>query len=147
MIDDKDREIIRHLQADGRLPYSQLGQLVGLSDGAVRQRVHRLTEQGIIDIVAVTDPARIGFSYQALLGLKVSRDVRAVAEEIGRLDEAVYVVLAAGRYDLLVEVVCRDDGTFLELVNGSIRATPGVDAVEVFSYLAITKQIYDWGVG
>lgn len=145
-MDEVDRRIVTHLQRDGRLSYARLGQLVGLSDGAVRQRVTRLDAGGLIDIVAVTDPARLGFGYQALLGLKVSGDARTVAVELGQLDEAVYVVLTAGRYDLLVEVVCRGTTSFMELVNGSIRSTAGVDSVEAFTYLDITKQVYDWGV-
>lgn len=146
MIDELDRDIIRHLQGDGRMSYSQLGQLIGLSDGATRQRVNRLTAQGVIDIVAVTDPVKLGLGYQAMLGLNVNGDLRKVAADIGGHDDAVYVVMATGRYDLLAEVVCRDTDAFVDLVN-DFRTTDNVTGVEVMNYLGITKQTYDWGVG
>ena len=146
MIDDIDREIIKHLQTDGRMPFSQLGQLIGLSDGATRQRVNRLTARGVIDIVAVTDPAVIGLGYQAMLGVAVTGDLRKLASEVGQFDDAVYVVLTAGRYDLLVEVVCADVDAFVDLVD-RIRLIDGVATVEAITYLGITKQTYDWGVG
>ena len=146
MIDELDREIIKHLQADGRMPYSELGRLVGLSDAATRQRVNRLTARGVIDIVAVTDPTKIGLGYQAMLGLTITHDVRKLASELGQLPDAVYVVMTAGRYDLIVELVCADLDTFVDRVS-DIRSIEGVATVETLSYLGITKQTYDWGVG
>ncbi len=146
MIDEKDREIIKYLQTDGRMAYSALGRLIGLSDAATRQRVNRLTARGVIDIVAVTDPVKIGLGYQALLGITVTDDARKLATEIGAMDDAVYIVLTAGRYDLIVELVCTDGDTFVTHVN-TIRTMDGVMSVETLPYLGITKQTYDWGVG
>lgn len=146
MIDEKDREIIKYLQTDGRMAYSTLGRLIGLSDAATRQRVNRLTARGVIDIVAVTDPVKIGLGYQALLGITVTDDARKLAAEIGAMDDAVYVVMTAGRYDLIVELVCADGDTFVTHVN-TIRTMDGVMSVETLPYLGITKQTYDWGVG
>ena len=146
MIDDVDREIIKFLQTDGRMAYSALGRLIGLSDAATRQRVRRLTADGVIDIVAVTDPVKIGLGYQALLGITVTDDTRELAAEIGAMDDAVYIVLTAGRYDLIVELVCTDGDTFVSHVN-TIRTMDGVMSVETLPYLGITKQTYDWGVG
>ncbi len=146
MIDDIDRQIIHHLQTDGRMPYSQLGQLVGLSDAAARQRVNRLTGRGVIDIVAVTDPSMLGLEHQALLGITITGDSRKVAVEIGALDDAVYVVMTAGRYDLVVELVCADAETLIDVVN-RIRTSDGVATVETIPYLRITKQTYNWGAG
>jgi Lrp/AsnC family transcriptional regulator for asnA, asnC and gidA len=145
-IDDTDRELIRILQSDGRTSYSQLGRVVGLSDAACRQRVMRLLDGGVIDIVAVTDPVKLGLGYQAMLGITVDGDTRQVASGVGALDDAVYVVLATGRFDLLAEVVCCDGDAFVEVSN-LVRAMDGVSGVEVMSYLGITKQTYDWGVG
>lgn len=145
-IDDTDRELIRTLQADGRTSYSQLGRVVGLSDAACRQRVMRLLDDGVIDIVAVTDPVKLGLGYQAMLGITVNGDTRKVAMDIGMLGDAVYVVLATGRFDLLVEVVSRDGEAFVDISN-TIRTMESVQSVEVMSYLGITKQTYDWGVG
>lgn len=146
MIDDIDREIIRHLQTDGRMAYSQLGQLIGLSDAATRQRVNRLTATGVIDIVAVTDPVKIGLGYQALLGITITADARKMAAELGAIGDAVYVVMTAGRYDLIVELVCKDSDTFVDHLN-EIRTVDGIESVETIPYLGITKQTYDWGVG
>lgn len=145
-IDEIDRELIRALQADGRTPYSKLGRLVGLSDAAARQRVNRLTAEGVIDIVAVTDPVKLGLGFQALVGLTVSDDVRKIAVEVGSFDDSVYVVMTAGHYDLIVELVSRDAEAFVKLTN-QIRTIPGVESVDLMPYLGITKQTYDWGVG
>ncbi len=145
-LDDIDRELIRQLQSDGRTSYSALGRDVGLSDAAARQRVNRLTADGVIDIVAVTDPAKLDLGFQALLAITVSTDVRKIAQEVGAHRASVYVVLTAGRYDLIAEVVSRDSASFVELTN-AIRALPGVETVETLTYLGISKQTYDWGVG
>ncbi len=145
-IDEIDRSLIKHLQADGRTSFSQLGRLVGLSDASTRQRVNRLIADGVIDVVAVTDPVKLGLGYQALLGITVSTDVRKIANDVGAFHDAVYVVMTAGRYDLIVEVVCRDGDAFVDLSN-EFRSMPGIEAVELLPYLEITKQTYDWGVG
>lgn len=145
-IDEVDRKLIRHLQADGRTSFSQLGRLVSLSDAAVRQRVHRLTAEGVIDIVAVTDPVKLGLRFQALLGITVTTDARKVAVDLGAYDDAVYVVMTAGRFDLIAEIVSRDGDAFVDVLN-EFRMHPGIGAVEVIPYLGITKQTYDWGVG
>lgn len=146
MIDDIDRELIRVLQADGRTSYSQLSRVVGLSDAACRQRVKRLLDIGVIDIVAVSDPIKIGLGHGSLLGINIIGDVRKIANEVGMLDDAVYVVMTTGRFDLMVEVVSRDDESFIDVTN-IIRMIDGVTRVESMPYLAITKQTYDWGVG
>ncbi len=145
-IDDIDRELIRHLQADGRTSFSGLGKLVGLSDAAARQRVNRLTDDGVINIVAVTDPVKLGLSTQAMVGFNVTSDVRKVAAQVAAFADSVYVVMTAGRFDLITEVVCRDQETFVDLTNG-FRSMKGVRSVELLPYLGIVKQTYDWGVG
>ncbi len=145
-IDDTDREIIRQLQADGRMSYSRLGEIIELSGAAIRQRVNRLIDQGVIDIVAVTDPQRIGLGYQAMLGIVVSGDARKVAAELEQMTDTVYVVLTAGRYDVIVELVCKDTDTFVDCLT-HIKQIPGLQSMDTMSYLDITKQTYDWGVG
>lgn len=146
IVDDIDRKLIRHLQADGRASYTSLAGQVGLSDAAVRQRVNHLTDTGVIDIVAVTDPVKLGLAFQALLGLTISGDARAIAKAVGDHDDAVYVVMTTGRYDLIAEMVSADGDGFVE-VTSAVRAIEGVETVEVMTYLGITKQTYDWGVG
>lgn len=145
-LDHTDKAIIRALQLDGRTPYSKLGPAVGLSQAAVRQRVQRLIETGVMQVVAVTDPATLGFAVQAMVAVSVSGDVRAVAAVVEELEEVEYVVITAGRFDLLVEVVCTDTHHLLDVVNDRIRAIPSVSATEVFTYMSLVKQTYSWGV-
>jgi len=145
-LDDTDKAIIRALQLDGRTPYSKLGPAVGLSQAAVRQRVQRLIEGGVIQVVAVTDPAMLGFAVQAMVAVCATGDVRTVATSVEKLDEVEYVVITAGRFDLLVEVVCMDQLHLLDVVNDRIRAIKGVTSTEVFTYMSLVKQTYSWGV-
>lgn len=145
MLDDANRAIIEELQLDGRRPYGAIAQAVGLSEAAVRQRVQKLRETGIIQIVAVTDPKQIGFNRQALVGIRVDGDVRQVAEQLAAVPEVDYVVVCAGRFDILIELVCEDDAHLLEVINATIRSMPGVRDAESFVYLELTKQTYTWG--
>lgn len=144
-LDATSKAIIEQLQRDGRRSYAEIGKAVGLSEAAVRQRVQKLTETGVMQIVAVTDPMRLGFSRQAMLGIRVSGDTRAVAERLTEMPEVDYVVLSAGSFDILAEVVCEDDDALIELLNHKIRALDGVSTTETFVYLQLKKQKYDWG--
>jgi Lrp/AsnC family transcriptional regulator for asnA, asnC and gidA len=145
VLDDVSKAIIEQLQIDGRKSYSDIGRAVELSEAAVRQRVQRLTESGVMQIVAVTDPMQLGFYRQAMIGVKTIGDSRAIADAIAAVDAVEYVVLTAGSFDMLAEVVCEDDNSLLELLNGSIRSIPGVVETEIFTYLQLKKQQYNWG--
>jgi len=145
VLDEIDRRIIEQLQRDGRKPYTQMAPAVGLSEAAVRQRVQRLIDAGVMQIVAVTDPGVLGFSRQAMIGLKVEGDTRQVAEAVAELDEVEYVVLTAGAFDMLIEVVAQDDEQLLDLLNEKIRKVEGVQTTETYIYLRIHKQTYQWG--
>ena len=147
VLDDIDKAIIRELQLDGRTPYAKLGPAVGLSQAAVRQRVQRLIENGVMQVVAVTDPLMLGFTLEAMIGVEVDGDLRAVASKVAQVDNVDYVVVTTGRFDLVVEVVCRDHEELLHLINDVIRAIPGVRATETFTYLHLEKQTYSWGTG
>jgi Lrp/AsnC family transcriptional regulator for asnA, asnC and gidA len=144
-LDETSKRIIEQLQSDGRRPYAAIGKAVGLSEAAVRQRVQRLLDAGVMQIVAVTDPVQVGFSRQAMVGLRVDGNLTAVAEQVAQLREVDYVVVTAGSFDLLVEVVCEDDDHLLELVSRKLRGLPGVRSTETFVYLKLRKQRYDWG--
>jgi Lrp/AsnC family transcriptional regulator, regulator for asnA, asnC and gidA len=144
-LDDVDKAIIRALQSDGRIPYSKLGPTVGLSQAAVRQRVQRLTDRGVMQIVAVTDPSMLGLGLQAMVGVQVQGDVRAAADAVAAVPQVEYVVITAGRYDVLVEIVAADPSALLDLVEG-IRSAPGVVSTEILTYLKLVKQTYAWGV-
>ena len=139
-IDEIDQAIIRELQLDGRMPYAKLGPAVGLSQAAVRQRVQRLIEHGVMQVVAVTDPLMLGFGLEAMVGVEVEGDIRAVAAKLAKIDEVSYVVVTSGRFDLLVEVVCRDNEQLLAVVNDVMRSLPGVRTTETFTYLHLEKQ-------
>ena len=143
-LDDVSRGIIEQLQEDGRRPYARIASAVGLSEAAVRQRVQRLIEAGVMQIVAVTDPLQVGFSRQAMVAVRVGGDARAVADTIADLPEVDYVVITAGSVDLLVEVVCEGDEQLLDVVT-RIRAVDGVDSTETHLYLGLRKQTYAWG--
>jgi Lrp/AsnC family transcriptional regulator for asnA, asnC and gidA len=145
VIDDVDKAIIEQLQEDGRLPYTKLGTAVGLSEAAVRQRVQRLVESGVVQIVAVTDPLTLGFRREAMIGLKIEGDLRGVADIIAAIPEVSYVVVVSGSFDLLMEVVCEDDEHLLALLNDKVRSIPGVRSTETFTYLRLYKQTYAWG--
>lgn len=145
VIDDIAKSIIEQLQFDGRRSYAEIGKAVGLSEAAVRQRVQKLTETGVLQIVAVTDPMQLGFYRQAMIGIRCTGDTRAIAESIAALSETDYVVHTAGSFDILVEVICENDDEFIELLNSKIRSLPGVTSTETFVYLKLHKQFYNWG--
>jgi Lrp/AsnC family transcriptional regulator, regulator for asnA, asnC and gidA len=143
-LDDISKRIIEQLQADGRQSYAAIGKAVGLSEAAVRQRVQRLHETGVMQIVAVTDPLRLGFRRQAMIGIRCDGDLQKVADDLAALEEIDYVVLTAGSFDLLLEVVCEDDDHLLEIL-GRVRGVPSVTSTETFVYLKLRKQTYTWG--
>ena len=140
------KAIIEQLQRDGRQSYASIGKEVGLSEAAVRQRVQKLVDAGIMQIVAVTDPMQLGFARQAMVGINVTGVLEPVADALAALDEVDYVVVTAGRYDLLAEIVCESDDHLLDLISTQIRSIPGVMATETFMYLGLRKQSYSWGV-
>jgi Lrp/AsnC family transcriptional regulator for asnA, asnC and gidA len=144
VLDDTDKQIIRALQEDGRMAYSKLGPLVGLSPPAARQRVLQLVEHGVMQVVAVTDPTTLGFEMQAMLGVKAVGDLDVVADAVAAIEVVDYVVITTGRFDLLLEIVCETNANLLATVN-RIRSVEGVTDVEVFSYISLVKQTYDWG--
>jgi Lrp/AsnC family transcriptional regulator for asnA, asnC and gidA len=145
ILDDLSKRIIELLQRDGRMSYAAMAKVVGLSEAAVRQRVQRLLDHGVMQIVAVTDPLTLGFARQVMVGLKIEGDMRPVAKALSEIPEVDYVVICAGAYDLLAELVCTDDDHLLTLLNDQIRAIPGVASTETFVYLKLAKQTYAWG--
>jgi len=145
ILEDVNKRLIELLQRDGRMSYASMAKIVGLSEAAVRQRVQRLLEQGVMQIVAVTDPLTLGFARQVMVGITVEGDTRPVAKALAEIAAVDYVVLCAGRYDILAELVCTDDDHLLTLLNDQIRAIAGVTGTETFLYLKLAKQTYAWG--
>ncbi len=144
-LDDIDRQIISHLQEDGRRAYGAIASEVGLSEAGVRRRVQRLRDMGVMQIVAITDPLQLGYGREALIGIRVHGDVRLVADRVAAIDEANYVVMTAGSFDIIAEVIAVDDAALVHLLNDAIRSIPGVTEVETFLYLKLSKQTYTWG--
>ena len=144
-LDGVSKAIIEQLQTDGRRSYAEIGKAVGLSEAAVRQRVQKLTESGVMQVVAVTDPMQLGFYRQAMIGIRVTGDTITVADQLAALTAVDYVVLTAGSFDILAEVVCENDDDLIELLNRQIRAIDGVLSTETFVYLKLNKQLYNWG--
>lgn len=145
LLDDTSKAIIEQLQQDGRRPYATIGKAVGLSEAAVRQRVQRMIEAGIMQIVAVTDPMQVGLFRQAMIGIQVEGTLEPVADALAEMDEVAYVLITAGSFDLLAEAICEDDDHLLELISSRVRGIPGVRATESFVYLRLRKQTYAWG--
>jgi Lrp/AsnC family transcriptional regulator for asnA, asnC and gidA len=145
LLDDVSKAIVEQLQEDGRRSYAAIADVVGLSEAAVRQRVQRLLREGVMQIVAVTNPLQVGFTRQAMIGIRVEGDIDVVADKLEQMREVDYVVVTAGSFDLLVEVVCEDDDRLLDLLNKQIRSIPNVRSTESFVYLKLRKQTYTWG--
>lgn len=144
-LDELSKRIIEELQRDGRRSYAAISEAVELSEAAVRQRVRRMIDQGVMQIVAVTDPLTLGFHRQAMIGITADGDLEEIAERLTAVPEAEYVVMCAGSFDILVEVLCEDDEQLIAIINRDIRSIPGVRGTEVFVYLRLAKQTYAWG--
>ena len=144
-LDSVSKAIIEHLQANGRRSYATIAKSVGLSEAAVRARVQRLLDSEVMQIVAVTDPLQIGFTRQAMVGIRAEGDLRLVADRLTEMSEVDYVVTTAGSFDLIIEVVCENDDELLDLLSTRIRTLPGVVSTETFVYLKLNKQHYNWG--
>ncbi|MFE7108228.1 Lrp/AsnC family transcriptional regulator [Streptomyces sp. NPDC057575] len=147
-LDDTDRRIIAILQAEGRRPYSQIAEDLGIPASSVRYRVQRLEENGILQVVGIANPLTIGFDRFAMIGLKVRPGTaREVCRQLGDLPETSYVIMTTGQYDIMAEVICRDTQHFTDLVNERLHQIDGVTATESFFVLEVHKLAYGWGVG
>jgi len=142
-LDATDRAIVERLQVDGRTPFTQIAQEVGLTEGAIRKRVQRLTESGYMQIVAVTDPLSAGHRV-ALIGLRINADADRAAAAIGAMAEVEYLVATAGRFDLMFEVTVDDEAHLLRLLS-RLRGRKDVLEVEAFPCLKLYKQTFTWG--
>jgi Lrp/AsnC family transcriptional regulator for asnA, asnC and gidA len=140
VLDDVDRELALALQEDGRASYAKLADLVGMSQAGVRTRVQRLLASGAVHVAAIADPFAFGFNITALLGVTSRGDLNRLATKLGDLEAVHFVVLTAGRYDCVAEVVCVDNDDLFTLVNDQVRAIEGVLEVDVITYLRLHKQ-------
>ena len=141
-----DKRIIEHLQADGRRSFTSIAADLGISEAAVRARVGRLTRKGVLQIVGVTDPLKLGFHQMAMVAVRCeSERLIEIADEIAAFPEVSYVVITAGTYDLLVETVCEDAEDLLRFLTERMRRVEGVRDTETFVYLRMVKQAFQWG--
>ncbi len=146
VLDDLDKAIIKCLQLDGRRPYAQIGRQLKVPEATVRQRAERLIGRGVVQIVGVTDPLAMGFQQPALIGLKVDPGkLEQIAESIAKLDEVIYLIVTAGRYDMVCEVVCEDNEHLLRVLTESFARIKGIKSTETLVELRIVKESYQWG--
>jgi Lrp/AsnC family transcriptional regulator for asnA, asnC and gidA len=145
-VSELDKRIIEHLQQDGRRAFTRIAADLGVSEAAVRARTNRLIQRGILQIVGVTDPLKLGFHQQAMIGVRCQADrLLEVAEAVAAFPEVSYLVVTAGSYDILVEVVCEDNDALLRFLTERLRRVDGVRETETFVYLRMVKQVYAWG--
>ena len=143
-LDATNKRIIESLQREGRRSFTAIARDLGISETAVRARVQKLTDAGVIDVVAITNPLMVGFDVMAMIGVQAASNLQEIADRVSEWDEASYVVILSGSLDLLVEVVCRDNQHLLELVQ-RLREVDGVKSTETFMYLDLHKQTFAWG--
>lgn len=146
VLDDLDKAIIRCLQQDGRRPYAQIGRELKVPEATVRQRAERLISRRVVQVVGVTDPLAMGFQQPALIGIKVdAAKLEQIAEKIAELDEVTYLVVTAGRFDLMCEVVCRDNDHLLRVLTEDLAKVRGIKSTETLVELRFVKETYQWG--
>jgi len=142
-LDHVDRRIIAALKEDGRMPFAEIARRLDVSPGMVRERYHRLVQRGILQVVAVTNPLRAGYRMMTLVGIKVDgHRLHEVARQVAAFEEVIYLVLCTGAYDMLAEVVCRDNTDLLQFLAERLHAVEGIRDTESFVYLDIVKEIY-----
>ena len=146
LLDDLDKAIIKALQLDGRRPYAQIGRELKVPEATVRQRAERLISRGIVQVVGVTDPLTMGFGQPAFIGLHVdAAHLDEVADAVAALDEVTYVVVTAGRFDMICEVVCEDNEHLLRVLADHLAKIDGIKATETMVELRFVKESYRWG--
>lgn len=144
-LDEIDLQLIAILNEDGRTPFAQIAQRLDVSTGMIRQRYQRLVREGILQIVAITNPLLMGYTTMAHIGVKVDANrLEEIADEIAVFEEVSYLVLLTGRYDLIIEVVCRDNTHLLNFLTDKLHSVGGVKDTETFIYLRIAKETYSW---
>jgi Lrp/AsnC family transcriptional regulator for asnA, asnC and gidA len=146
MLDDIDRSIISHLQFNGRAPYTKIAEELDISEGAVRRRVNKLIDARVMQIVAIVEPDKLGWNETGMIGITVqAHRIEEVAGAVSQLPEVSYLVQAAGEFDLLAEVFCRDREHFVSFLNDKLQQVPGVERTQSFLILKMHKLSYQWG--
>jgi Lrp/AsnC family transcriptional regulator for asnA, asnC and gidA len=142
-LDGTDLKILEALQKDGRVAFAQIAEQMGVSPGMIRQRYNRLVDQGILKVVAITNPLQMGYKTMAMIGIRAEGSkLLAVAEKVARLEEVIYMVICSGRFDIFAEVVCRDHEDLLRFITEKLSPIDGVRESESFLHLKIVKEVY-----
>jgi Lrp/AsnC family transcriptional regulator for asnA, asnC and gidA len=145
-LDETDREIISYLQYDGRMPFTEIANKIGISEGAVRRRVKILTEEGVLQIVGIVEPQFLDWNAAGMIGVNVQAGtIEDVAAEIAQFPEVSYLFMASGGFDLFIEVYCRNREHFVDFLNEKLQRVPGVSKTETFMILKMYKLSYRWG--
>jgi Lrp/AsnC family transcriptional regulator for asnA, asnC and gidA len=142
-LDEIDHQIIAILQQDGRVPFAQIAEQLNVSAGMIRLRYNRLAEMGVLRVVAITNPLRMGFQTMAMIGIKADgKNLLEIADKIAALDEVIYLIVVSGAYDILAEIVCRDQKHLLQFITERLYKIEGVRESESFMHLKIVKEVY-----
>jgi Lrp/AsnC family transcriptional regulator for asnA, asnC and gidA len=143
VLDRADIEIIQALKEDGRMPFSEIARRLSVSPGMVRQRYQRLVENGVLHIAAITDPFLTGHPTVAVVGIDADfARIEEVAAQIAALPEVTWLVIVAGRFDLVAEVMCRDQDHLLDFLSRGLNGVEGVRDTETFTQLRVLKDVY-----
>jgi Lrp/AsnC family transcriptional regulator for asnA, asnC and gidA len=142
-LDEIDHQIISILQQDGRVPFAQIAEELKVSAGMIRVRYNRLVEMGVLRVVAITNPLRMGYQTMALIGIKADGNhLLDIADQISALDEVIYLIVVSGAYDIIAEIVCRDQKHLLQFLTERLYKIEGVRESESFMHLKIVKEVY-----
>ena len=146
MLDDLDRKIISYLQYDGRMPFTQIASDLNTTEGTVRRRAKQLIDDGVMQIVAIVEPQDMGWEEAAMIGITVKTNlISSTADEIAKLPEVSYLFQAAGEFDLIAEVFCKDRSHFVSFLNDKLQKIPGIERTQSFMILKLHKLSYRWG--
>ena len=142
-LDEIDRQIISILQQDGRVPFAHIAEQLKVSAGMIRIRYNRLAEMGVLRVVAITNPLRMGYQTMALIGIKADgKTLMEIADKIAALDEVIYLIVVSGAYDIIAEIVCRDQSHLLQFLTEQLYKIEGVRESKSFMHLKIVKEVY-----
>ena len=145
-LDSVDRDIIAHLQYDGRVPFTDIAANLGISEGSVRRRVKLLIDEGVLQIVGIVEPQYLDWQAAAMVGISVQAgQIEAAAQKIAQFPEVTYLFMASGGFDLFVEIYCRDRDHFASFLSEKLHQVPGIERTETFMILKMYKLSYRWG--
>ncbi len=143
--DKTDSRIICLLQENGRMPYREIAERVGISETNARARVHRLLEEDIIRIVAVSDPAKLGYEFDGNIKLKIeTRKLEAILGKLKSFKEITFIALMTGNSDIDIDFIVRSKKELDNLIFKKISSIDGVIQTGASLIIRYEKDIYSW---